>query len=193
MGISVEGLEVWLTSRNRRIILLIMKLIRPVIRAGAVWLTALMTLVTGLPHFVCICPDGHRKPFCLGFCSPTTGCCCASECCARSEAPSSPNADTMETCCSCHHKARSSNTKQVPHAQLASQGCRKTIVQADFAIVTTGWRTAVDPSALVFPVPALDSVVKGPCPFDLDGRFAWRSCRIPPPTDLVVTLKHLLI
>jgi len=185
--------EVWLTSRTRWFILIIMNVYWLVIRAGAVWLTALMTLITGLPHFDCLCPNGHHKPFCLGLCSQSTGCCCAGGCCVRSEVSSSPNADTPETCCSCHHKARPSQTKQDPPAQLESPGCRKTIVQPDFAIVTTARSAAVDPSDLVSPVPAFASVVEGPCPFDRNGRLAWQCYRIPPPTDLVVNLKHLLI
>lgn len=191
IGISFDVWEVRLTSHNRRIILLSMNVIRRVVQPGVVWLTALMTLVTGLPHFDCLCPDGHHKPFCFGFCFQSTGC-CVSGCCVRSE-KSSPKADATETCCSCHCKPKPSHTQPVPQAQLESQGCRKTFVQADFAIITTARRAAGDTSTLVAPVPAFDSVVIGLDPFDLNGRLTWQRCSIPPPTDLVVHLKHLLI
>ena len=30
-----------------------------------IWMAAVMLPAAGLPHFYCVCPDGHIKPFCL--------------------------------------------------------------------------------------------------------------------------------
>jgi hypothetical protein len=52
--------------------------------SGLACLAALLTPLSGVPHIVCRCPDGHVKPFCLGITVPKSGgCCCRGSCCSR--------------------------------------------------------------------------------------------------------------
>lgn len=69
-----------------------MKTIKKTFLTFCILLTASMTVVAGMPHFLCVCPDGSIKPFCSG---PTTSpnssatCCCGGTCCS----------DTSQCCC----------------------------------------------------------------------------------------------
>src|SRR5262245_8365196 len=46
--------------------------------------TAVMTPIAALPHFVCRCPNGQVKLYCIGSTSKPDRCCCAGECCGKS-------------------------------------------------------------------------------------------------------------
>ena len=76
------------------------------IRTAFIGLTALMTLVTGLPHFRCQCPNGSVKPFCFGYGCSASACCCGGACPAspadvrHGRAPA-PGRNRRAACCAC--------------------------------------------------------------------------------------------
>ena len=62
-------------------------------RVGLVWLTGLMTLLSGAPHLTCVCPNGRAHSFYFGLalngacsCGKAGGCCGANGCCAAGRA-----------------------------------------------------------------------------------------------------------
>src|SRR5262245_30182992 len=52
------------------------------VQIGFVWLTAVTTLIAGVPHFDCVCPYVDH-PFRLGT-SSARSCCCGGSCCSSS-------------------------------------------------------------------------------------------------------------
>jgi hypothetical protein len=107
--------------------------------SGLTWLTILLTPLTGMPHFVCRCPNGRVKPYCLGLASKASGCCCGCACCRRA---------SEGKCCCCHTGGASSvqATSAAPspdsHYSVGKTGCAKSLAgQAVFA-TRTGQRTA---------------------------------------------------
>jgi hypothetical protein len=52
--------------------------------SGLACLAALLTPASGISHFVCRCPNGHLKSFCLNITTENSGgCCCGGGCCSR--------------------------------------------------------------------------------------------------------------
>jgi hypothetical protein len=82
-----------------------------IVQIGLVWSAAFMTLLAGIPHSECRCPNGQVKPFCLGSPSKTSGCCCGGGCCSPDSdgscckrdgsVPSAP-AEEKPSCCQGH-------------------------------------------------------------------------------------------
>jgi hypothetical protein len=168
---------------------------RRVVRVAHVWLTASLTLFAGLPHVSCRCPDGHVKPFCLSFITRTTGCCGRDTCCSASRqeeapGPGSPSGGPEKKSCCCH-ATRGTDSGPAGKARLGSQGCRRTLAETAPAIPgtepTSGDHLAVGPFV---PVPSTHLPLLPPA---ADAPRSWQSYRLPPPTDLVVTLQHFLI
>jgi hypothetical protein len=177
-----------------------------------IWLTAASTLVAGLPHFDCVCPDGHRKSLCLGFAVGETGCCCGGACCS-SQGPEDAVAVEPESGGSCCCHGGQGNREDTPprsaprparpcgaipyqadHGlQLTSPSCVRTVVPADEAAPPAVDHSgpgfpAVQPFALPAPHPAL--AVSSPA---LSWNGSWRLSHAPPPSDLVITFLHLVI
>lgn len=171
---------------------------RRVFLVAHVWLTALMTLLTGFPHFRCQCPTGNVKEICLSSLFSSGDCCCAGSCCTPS-----PNGTTRsyevstarqtKRSCGCCHVTSEQNTRENhSHSQIKTPGCNRTLIQA---------------SQVLYPSqqPSNDCLVAGLPVFDLAPVFLtlpvqtesslppWQSYAQPPPTDLVVTLQHFLI
>src|SRR5438552_3421011 len=105
-----------------------------------VWLAALMLPVAGLPHFYCLCPDGHVKPFCLSSPSEESGCCCGGSCCGSvpaegldCKAAPSANPGEKTQCCCCQAHAEKATRQPVSDAghQLNGLACHKTLTQTD--------------------------------------------------------------
>lgn len=155
---------------------------------GLTWLVLLLTPLTGVPHFVCRCPNGRVKPYCLGCVSKTTGCCCGCSCCRRSS-------DAKRCCC---HAGGASST-QCPsaepspdsHCSAGRSGCTKTL--AEQAVFTPrGEQTARDVSLDEATLPAslvpLNPLIKG----GKDGS-SHPGHSLAPPVDLVTLLGRLLI
>jgi len=166
---------------------------RKILLAGLMWLTAAMTLVAGFPHFECRCPDGHFKPFCLGFCSATSGC-CGESCCrvhGSAVARRQPVAE-HKPCCCCHQENRDRARPAHGFSQVKQPGCVKKV--APFKT----WTPSHDKAKV-----ARDQTVQVldlPCPSGMTDtaqtmgeRTSWEIRLLGPPTDLVTLLQHFLI
>ena len=163
-----------------------------------VWLTATATLLAGIPHFTCRCPNGRVKPFCFGSASKQS-CCCGDKSCCSAES---------DRCC-CHGGKEqaglstrslgnqsgliSTGCRRVHHAEIQPSRCAKTpaqlqVLSAENSRVPDSKDTLVRPH---FPLisPAVEAVgsprSRKPCAFWSDGT--------PPPLDLVIALRHLVI
>jgi hypothetical protein len=169
-------------------------------QTGAIWLTALMTLVAGSPHFDCRCPNGHIKPFCLALLAGKSGCCCEGSCCSASTgddardfaAHSYPSATVPRKacCCKAHPENATDESRNAP--QLGKVCCQKTI-----AVAAVG---ASEPSVKA-PVRDLTAHLLVPAPGASMGQDGFGVCDClfanhyhrPPPTDLVTVLQRYLI
>src|SRR5579871_366955 len=131
-----------------------MDFVRKTRQVGPVWLTALMTLVAGIPHFHCRCPDGHLKSFCLGAPSKPTGCCCGSSCCSGSpgggccgcQAHAAPQPGTLVKRPGCCAQSHGQPTSKAPdnRCRIESAGCQKTPAPAQVVIVTPAKRAVAE-------------------------------------------------
>jgi hypothetical protein len=91
----------------------------------------------------------------------------------------------------CHHHKRQHANLPADAAQLQSVCCHQKLTAADFlALAPTPAAAAPVADWLVLPLAPLSpgAVLPGsPC------LLSWRTHSLPPPTDLVVTLQHLVI
>jgi hypothetical protein len=168
------------------------------IMVGLVCGAALMTPVSGMPHFCCRCPNGRVKSFCLGLSFKSTGCCCGGgSCCSGSP--------TAKSCCCRKHaacrapKEDSRNPSVLPgttfvrrsHCSPAEAVCVKTLTAAALLAPSADKRTAVSPlqSADLPTLPARA--------YFLDVRAPDQRLRLAhspaPPADRVTLLRRLVI
>jgi hypothetical protein len=173
--------------------------LRRTVLVSLVWLTAAMTLVAGSPHFDCLCPNGHHKPFCLGSLLWTASCCCRGVSPAAAPTPSccrqvhGPVRQTSGSCC-CHRaQRRQLANASAPVGHIEGPCCQKTLTQAEYLPTSPSEPTArdgfvgkhIDLAPALFLLTALPPVP--------DARLSWLSYDLPPPTDLVTTLQRLTI
>ncbi len=183
------------------------------------WLTAASTLVAGLPHFECVCPDGQRKPVCRGVKDAATGCCCGGSCCSSNgqSVEGTVRSKSRGGCCCCcpqgedTRRDKSGPTRDEPqgHVRQASQPakgkkaddalrlgrsqCVRMLTHADDVTSTVNKATAkVAASLEPFALPA-DHPTPGSVPATASPRDSWQLSHAPPPTDLVIILLHLVI
>jgi hypothetical protein len=164
-----------------------------IIRAAFIWLTALMTLVTGLPHFRCQCPNGSVKPFCFGYGCSASACCCGNACesvpagVRHGRAPA-PGRNRRAACC-CTNVTRSSDSARsggVPHVQ--SRGCVKSLAQHQNLVPSRPGATASDGGAFIA---VLASCHSGSTP--TLARIGLAHLSAPPPSDLVILHQRFII
>jgi hypothetical protein len=181
-----------------------------------VWLTAASTLLAGLPHFDCVCPNGRRKPVCFNVTDKNTGCCCGGSCCApdgkagegavqgeerggcccRGDQDARPNGlrpARNETGGGPRHEGQAAKRKTDDALQLDRTRCARTLAHPDDmapALNKTGAKgsAALEPFAL----PTAHST-PAPAPAAVPSRDSWLPSHAPPPTDLVITLQHFVI
>src|SRR5438132_246346 len=115
---------------------------------GHIWLTALATLVAGIPHFACRCPDGHVKPICIGTLFATSGCCCGGTCCSSSErgaccrrAPGRMAAEQLHAKSCCQHQVRQTNGEPAKQREVGPRGCTRTVAPAEVLTRSPGMMT----------------------------------------------------
>jgi hypothetical protein len=160
-----------------------MRSLVPLLRVARAWLTAITVLVAGSPSISCLCPDGHRKLFCLH--SPAElGGCCGSSCCAG-------RSPEEKSCCRGHKErgdAPSDNRSRVDAA-----GCSKVLTPPALIAISTPSDTddGGAPAGLLDFAPSPDSVIAplGPTFHPL----LRPSNHSPPSPDLIVTLRHFVI
>lgn len=154
--------------------------------------TAITTLVAGVPHFVCRCPNGTIKPFCLGCETKKTRSCCETDLCSTKQESVSccefcAQNDLQSSWCDGSLSSVCSSRKSVG---LSSGGCKRTLAEQKSATLT---RTSLDDD-------------RHDLPFELclDPESANTQIRLaihvrhlpherPPPTWLDTANRHLLI
>jgi hypothetical protein len=165
-----------------------------------VWLTAAMTLVAGLPHFQCLCPNGRVKALCLSLAPKPSGCCCggaccssaqssAGSCCAHNAKAAEPQAEA-----SCCGQPKRQPTEKLPGAgfHAAGTGCVKTPVRAEPRALPKG---DTEPGQLLIPDASLPghTPVTHALPATAHASTFWHGHSLAPPPDLVIVLQHFLI
>ncbi len=179
-----------------------MALVYRTVVAGQAWLTAVMTLVAGMPQFSCICPDGTVKAFCVSFSTDPMACCCGGgKCCSPSKAggaccckaTSTPHVagPTGKTCCG-EHRDKKPDEQQGVRLQADQKGCTRTLAQPAVTVVSY-YKTAVDKDTS-FDALLPQSLAPSPCWLvTAHGPTFWQINLVAPPTDLVDLLQHYLI
>ena len=112
--------------------------------SGLACLAALLTPLSGIPHVVCRCPDGHVKPFCLNITTKkSAGCCCGGagcssgkvakcSCCScRTRGTGSGRQDARRTCCDPHPPRPGEGLPQSGSRLTERPCCEKTLVAAE--------------------------------------------------------------
>jgi hypothetical protein len=161
------------------------------------WLTAVMTLVAGLPHFQCQCPNGSIKPFCFGvFCS-STGCCCNNVC---SGAPKgvyrngrgAAQGKGRAACCCRNTGSPSAPRSSSGTPQVQATGCQKSLVQHQHFVTSASTKVTHNRGAIDSILPAFTTFSR------LDPARATAAKQglhsaAPPPLDLIIVLQRFLI
>jgi hypothetical protein len=156
-----------------------------------VWVTAAMTLVAGVPHFDCRCPDGSVKPFGLGALSRLAGCCCART--NSKPHPARPAARPAPSCraCCCHQAPPAADE---PESDTGWQrpGCTKLLVRP--TSYTPGAAQVLDREPPAAEPMCLAGAVDRPTPTAAEIRRADQWPRaLPPPGDRLSLLQRLTI
>jgi hypothetical protein len=170
------------------------------VQTGAIWLTAAMTLIAGTPHFVCLCPNGHIKPFCLTLFFDRT-CCCNGSCCSASHVidgkdfatrASHSAAALKKNCCCCNAHQQIAKDETRTDSKLGKESCQKTLVEGIVAVPAPSVQAPMQDLAnhlvVPHPVPSVGQDGFGAC-----GCLFTNHYRLPPPTDLVTALQRFLI
>ncbi|MHB1424310.1 MAG: hypothetical protein ACYC3I_14140 [Gemmataceae bacterium] len=172
------------------------------VQTGTIWLTAMMTLIAGIPHFVCRCPNGNVKPFCLALLSAKTACCRDGSCCSASPAddetglvthvsPSTPVA--KKTCCCRNADREDAGSGSRTEAQFKKAGCQRVLAAAAVAISESSVKASLEDFTAHLFLPAPEPIMGqdgfGAC----DSLSAYHSPWSPPSTDLVTLLQRFLI
>jgi len=161
------------------------------LRVAHVWLTAVMVLIAGSPYIVCHCPDGHRKLFCVNSSVHANGCCGGS---------SYPDSSKQKPSCCQSHKGQS-DASSGTRCRVDSRGCSKVLTPPAVVAVSDSRTTAASRGADATPLAALAELLASALCSDFvlsplsmaRGPEAWRDHHSPPPPDLIVTLRHLLV
>src|SRR5262249_51747992 len=116
--------------------------LRKAVRILAVWMTAGMIILAGIPHLDCVCPNGHHKPFCLG--APEGRCCCGGACCSASgggegccchASGQAPQGQAEHLSCCDQEQGQQSEDTAAPEAQLHNTGCKRTLAEGALVAV----------------------------------------------------------
>ena len=171
-------------------------------RAVFVWLLAATSLVAGLPRFDCVCPNGDHKVCFLGLFS-RGNCCCGSVCCPppspdRSGQTSAPGhgdsagegAGPGKGCCACARQAPSGPTGT--DSRLDGPCCKRTPAEAE-PLAEPPTKAAAEGDADSFSLPLPQSTPFAILPAPGQRPLSLQRYDLPPPPDLVVTLRHFII
>lgn len=169
---------------------------RKICLISIVWLTAGSTLIAGTPHFVCRCPDGTTKAFCFGSASPKSCCCHGGQCCCSTNGgcpgqTDSPNDQDTEVppCCSSKDSASPGKDRN-DDTSLDHDCCQRELAQPQ-AMSAPDSDVKPDQNAIAAaPSYAVHASIETAHTFV---PRTWQFHRMPPPTNLVITLLHLVI
>jgi len=176
-----------------------MRVLRQKLRIASTWLTAATFLVTAVPHFRCVCPNGHVKPFCLSVLSQTTGCCCGGACCPANQGGRcccQPGGDGLPSagaegggCCAEGPPLRP-RPAEGTDSHLRGTSCHKTPAVEELLAPAPERLAGQDWAGPGLVLPPADTAAFSPF---VPRQLSWQSYQLPPPTDLVITLQHLLV
>jgi hypothetical protein len=157
--------------------------ISKIVRVSLVWSALLMTPIAATPRVDCLCPDGQVKLFCLGFSRSTA--CCSGSCCGQHQASAHGK---RATCC-----GRGRHQPNAPGgSRIAGIPCKKSLVEGKLQVVpptsAAAQAQATGLALVLAPVPASAAV-----PESGGYRLSRHRHLLPPPTDLVISLQHLII
>ena len=166
-----------------------MALLNKTLIVGQAWLTAAMTLVAGMPHFSCACPDGTVKPVCVKITIHSSDSCCAATCCSRAERPS--KGQKTKSCCSPNSRA-DTGTSDVQRISIGRSCCTRAFAQPQApAMSHVGSSVVRDYDAdaslpsLTLDLNSRQQIVNGPKP--------WQAHAGSPPTDFLALFRHYVI
>ena len=169
-------------------------------RAVVMWAMVPLALLSGRPVSGCICADGHYEPFCGGgprlasdaasqqTAGDATGRGCS--CCDKSRAD-----DRNRSCCNaktdCCRRSSSAHRADSSDARVAGKSCCTPVLRTDLVtIAASSWQLSDEQqlsvlctAALALPSTGIATGAGQPVGSDTG----------PPPDDLVVTLRRLLI
>lgn len=171
-----------------------MRSVRRTFLIAPVWLAALMTLATGVPHFRCQCPDGHVKPFCAGPSPVASRGCCGGSCCSSGGAccPAQDDADAGREpapCCAGHDDPLPGGN---PAPDARGTPCQRTPAQAEDRALTHTRTSGSEGPVFAMPLPAQAASAPPPCAATRP-LADWSLHSPAPPADLITLLQHLLI
>jgi hypothetical protein len=154
-----------------------------------VWATATSTLLAGVPHSVCRCPDGTVSQCCAGTPSKESPCC--------KSTTTSPRPG-KKSCC--NHKiitntvqaAAPANAKTAKGPTVDRTGCQRILASViDQGLVRPETEMVKNPPTHVALAP--QSALGQAQPGAVGDERAWRTYHLLPPTDLPTFLKRLTI
>jgi hypothetical protein len=146
--------------------------------ATQVWLATVLTLLSGVPRFTCVCPDGTVHSSILGFlCGGASGCCCA-------PLGNVPAGAQEKSCCGGHTSNAVGHSNSYPHK---SSHCRKTVALSDAQAVPFA------PNLGDLQPLALEAAFSSPATLTVLPRSAVLTNGLSPPTNLIVHLGRLVI
>lgn len=170
-----------------------MPLLRRLAWAGFLWLTAISTVVAGMPHFVCHCPNGKTHKLLAFSTCKMGGCCCAASVGREKDMSARPAPQSQpkkRSCCS-DTEERAAKT-ETGGESARCPNCLQSVEQADAqalpvtedvpgdadSVMTLAWHEATFASFLV----SAETTAS-----------RWEPYRIPPPLDLITVLQRLTI
>jgi hypothetical protein len=154
--------------------------------SGLACLAALLTPASGISHFVCRCPDGHVKPFCLNITSAKSGCCC------RPNATRAARPDKAANCCGAH-QTRPGEERPGGGANFAEVPCcTKTLTASESLAVAPKRAAASDDVRPSGDSPAAPAFVGAPEAGSVLRVFGLAHSP-GPPADLVTLHRRLVI
>jgi hypothetical protein len=165
--------------------------IRYIAVTGHVWLTAIMTLVAGLPHWQCLCPNGTTKSARLELTAQAccgNGDCCGKRCCSAGRATVAKQNETRN-CCKQLTAAASQKSDGQPTMQTA--GCSRSLAANDQIAVSPSKRADVYQNVLL-QSPALGHSTPMLMPA-AHSPTVWETHLLVPCTDRVLTFSRLVI
>jgi hypothetical protein len=169
--------------------------------SGLACLAALLTPASGVPHFVCRCPDGHVKFFCLGITSAKAGCCCRGACCARPRGDercccrrnaTRPARSAARAICCGTDRARPGDRRPSGGPSFAERPCCTRTLTAVESLAAVPKRGALDDVRSSWALPAVPASVSAPGPGCVFGVYSLAHSP-GPPADLVTLLRRLVI
>jgi hypothetical protein len=154
---------------------------------GLTYLTAIMTLFAGFPHFECRCPTGQIKLFCFGSASPAS----ENSCC---EGHGDLAAGPVKQKACCRHCPRGPRGgAPLGQSHLQAPGCQKVLAQAEGFALSSGKTVvreiAVGPADFVSAPQALLLAL----PTAAQRQISCLFHLLAPPMDLAIRLQRLLI